>query len=141
MMSDDSIVDKQLEKDLKLLDEFEKTEGESNKLYELLQKRHILFQEGYKLVSKPIMKAVFGNARDFVANRILIYKVRKEFEEQISQIVSRLDDLENRIKKFSFCLSNQALFATIFHSSQRFCQLVLSYPYFLCVQYLHTFTF
>ena len=45
------------------------------------------------------MKAVFGNARDFVANRILIYKVRKEFEEQISQIVSRLDDLENRIKK------------------------------------------
>ena len=99
MMSDDEIVAKLLEKDLELLDEIEKTEGESNKLYELLQKRHILFQEGYKLVSKPIMKAVFGNARDFVANRILIYKLRKEFEEQISQIVSRLDDLENRIKK------------------------------------------
>ena len=98
-MSDDEIIAKLLEKDLKILDEIEKTEGESNHLYELLQKRYILYNEGQKLVSKAIMKAVFGNTRDFVANKILIYKVKKEFEEQISQIVSRLDNLESRIKK------------------------------------------
>ena len=99
MMSDEEIVAKLLEKDIELTNQIEKTHGESNELYELLQKKYILYNEGSRIVSQQFWKVILGNAWDYVANKILTYKVKKEFEEQIGQIVTRLDDLEKRIKK------------------------------------------
>ena len=45
-----------------------------------------------------ITRVLFDSMKGDVINEIALFQLRKDFEEQTSQIITRLDDIEREIK-------------------------------------------
>jgi hypothetical protein len=46
----------------------------------------------------PLMKVLFSSMAGDVKLELLLFKLRQDFEEQISRIITRIDSIEDEIK-------------------------------------------
>ena len=100
-MSEDipkSFVDKIIERDRQLREKISAEHGESEELYKLYKERLDIYTTAEKMPVDPITKVLFSSMKSDVILEVAIFKLRKDFDEQISQIISRLDSVENGIK-------------------------------------------
>jgi hypothetical protein len=99
-------ITKMLEKDSKLRQEMaDSANGESIKILSILQRRFQLYEDSMPFVNSAHNKILLSDMREGVAIQMMVYKTRYDFEEQISQIVTRLDDIENEVKSIKENLS------------------------------------
>jgi hypothetical protein len=47
----------------------------------------------------PLTRVLFSSMKSDVVLEVAIFQIRKDFHEQVAQIISRLDAMENDIKK------------------------------------------
>jgi hypothetical protein len=80
----------------KMDEAFEK--GDSEQVYRLTQERYNLYTEAEKYPLSETTKVLFSSMKGDVVLQVLLFKIKKDFEEQTSQIVTRLDTLENDVK-------------------------------------------
>jgi hypothetical protein len=73
--------------------------GESEaELHKLYNERYNIFLAAEKMPIHPLMKVIFSSMASEVKLDVLLFKVRKDFEEQVSQIVTRMDSMEDEMK-------------------------------------------
>jgi hypothetical protein len=97
-------INKLLERGDELLRKFNELKDSPDKTedaYKILKERHDLFVSAEKDVSfiHPYYKFFIMAMRDNAFYHTSIVWTKNQFEEQVSQIVSRLDDLENEVKR------------------------------------------
>ena len=73
----------------------DESEEELHKLYD---ERCNIFLAAEKMPIHPLMKVIFSSMAGDVKFDFLLFKVRRDFEEQISRIVTRIDNIEEEIK-------------------------------------------
>ena len=66
--------------------------------YELYKERLAIYTEAEKMPIDPVTKVLFSSMKIDVVLEIALFKLRKDFDEQASQIISRIDNMENDIK-------------------------------------------
>jgi hypothetical protein len=66
-----------------------------NKLY---NKRFNIFLAAEKMPIDPLMKVIFRSMAYDVKLEVLLFKMRKDYEEQISRIIARIDRMEDEMK-------------------------------------------
>ena len=69
------------------------SEEELHKLYN--NERYNIFLAAEKMPIDPLMKVIFSSMASNVKLDVLLFKVRKDFEEQISRIITRIDNMED----------------------------------------------
>ena len=73
--------------------------GESEQeLHKLYNERYNIFLAAEKMPIHPLMKVIFSSIAGDVKLEVLLFKVRKDFEEQISRIITRIDRMEDEMK-------------------------------------------
>src|SRR5206468_12894837 len=72
-----------------------KSEEELHKLY---NERYNIFLAAEKMPIHPLMKVIFSGMASDVKLDVLLFKVRKDFEEQVSRIITRIDSMEDEMK-------------------------------------------
>jgi hypothetical protein len=73
--------------------------GESEaELHKLYNERYNIFLAAEKMPIHPLMKVIFSSMASEVKLDVLLFKVRKDFEEQVSQIITRMDSMEGEMK-------------------------------------------
>jgi hypothetical protein len=73
--------------------------GESEEeLHKLYNERYNIFLAADKMPIHPLMKVIFSSMASDVKLDVLLFKVRKDFEEQVSRIITRIDSMEDEIK-------------------------------------------
>lgn len=82
-----------MEKDRKLLDTIVHAHEESIEIYKILLESINLYSTAEKLMYDGNDKFYFNSMKLDVIHEEMLFKTRKEFEEQVSQIVSRLDSI------------------------------------------------
>jgi uncharacterized protein (UPF0335 family) len=87
-----------MEKDREIRQKMEAAHGESGVLYELYKERLAIYTEAEKMPIDPVTKVLFSSMKSDVVLEIALFKLRKDFDEQASQIISRIDNMENDIK-------------------------------------------
>ena len=74
-------------------------DGESEKeLHKLYDERYNIFLAAEKMPIHPLMKVIFNNMASDVKLELLLFKVRGDFDEQISRIITRIDRMEDEMK-------------------------------------------
>jgi hypothetical protein len=66
-----------------------------NKLY---NERYNIFLAAEKMPIHPLMKVIFSSMAVDAKLEVLLFKLREDFEEQISQIITRIESIEDEIK-------------------------------------------
>jgi hypothetical protein len=73
--------------------------GESEEeLHKLYNERYNIFLVAEKMPIHPLMKVIFSSMASYVRLDVLLFKVRKDFEEQVSRIITRIDSMEDEMK-------------------------------------------
>jgi hypothetical protein len=74
-------------------------DGESEEvLNKLYNKRYNIFLAAEKMPIYPLMKVIFSSMAGDVRLEVLLFKVRKDFEEQISRVITRINSIEDEMK-------------------------------------------
>jgi hypothetical protein len=73
-------------------------ESEEVALNQLYNKRYNIFLAAEKMPIHPLMKVIFSSMAGDVKLELLLFKLRQDFEEQISRIITRIDSIEEEIK-------------------------------------------
>lgn len=100
-MSDNTekiVVDKTLKKDKELRDKMATAFGDTTRMYELLEERYNLYEQALIVVKTPYYLVMFSDMRSDVAIEKMLFKTRQDFEQQVSQIITRIDDIQNDVK-------------------------------------------
>lgn len=99
MSSEDiSIINKVVHQDSEIIKQLDPTYRDAEKTYRVLKQRLDLYTEAQKLPISSIAMLYFNSARSTVLTEAMVAAARKDFDEQTSQIISRLDSIENEIK-------------------------------------------
>jgi hypothetical protein len=85
-------------KDLEISKEIEAAHGESKKIIFALGKKLILYAETEPKIPDFPTQVLLSSMKEDIALQLMFHKVKVDFEEQFSQIVTRLDELENQVK-------------------------------------------
>ena len=67
-------------------------------LHKLYNERYNIFLAAEKMPIHPLMKVIFSSMASDVKLEVLLFKLRQDFEEQISRIITRIDSIEDEIK-------------------------------------------
>jgi hypothetical protein len=67
-------------------------------LHKLYNERYNIFLAAEKMPIHPLMKVIFSSMASDVKLEVLLFKVRKDFEEQISRIITRIDSMGDEMK-------------------------------------------
>lgn len=85
--------------DIKITEEYEKVKDEPQKALEVLSKRLKLFSDARKFPTLTEHDSLlFGYVEGDILRDIALLWTKSQFDEQISQIITRLDNLENEVK-------------------------------------------
>jgi hypothetical protein len=100
-MSDNTekiVVNKTLKQDKELRDKMATAFGDTFRMYELLEERYKLYEQALTVVESPHYLIMFSNMQSDVAIEKMLFKTRQDFEQQVSQIITRIDNIENDVK-------------------------------------------
>jgi hypothetical protein len=70
--------------------------GITEEVYKLLMQKHNLISDGKNVVTNKYYCLMFSNMLDCNSIQTQLYKTKQEFEEQIADIITRLESLEKR---------------------------------------------
>lgn len=85
--------------DIKITEEYEKVKDEPQKALEVLSKRLKLFSDARNCPTLTEYDSLlFGYVEGDILRDISLLWAKCQFDEQISQIITRLDNLENEVK-------------------------------------------
>jgi hypothetical protein len=85
--------------DIKITEEYEKVKDEPQKALEVLSKRLKLFSDARNCPTLTEYDSLlFGYVEGDILRDISLLWTKCQFDEQISQIITRLDNLENEVK-------------------------------------------
>jgi hypothetical protein len=93
-----ALAKKIIEKDRELRERMEAAHGESGELYKLYKERLDNYTEAEKMPIDDLTRVLFSGMKSDVVLEIALFKLRKDFDEQASQIITRLDNMENDIR-------------------------------------------
>ena len=79
--------------------------SDEQELHRLYNERCHMFLAAEKMPIHPLIKAIFTSMADDAKIELFLLNLRRDFEEQINQIIKRIDGIENEIKtiKERFC--------------------------------------
>lgn len=92
------IIDDLRKKDDEINAEIDKAERDPDKILILLGKRYKNYKEAIRSTSEPILKLTISSMQGDVINQMALFQMRKDYDEQIASIITRLDDLESKIQ-------------------------------------------
>lgn len=94
--------------DIKITEEYEKVKDEPQKALEVLSKRLKLFSDARKFPTLTEYDSLlFGYVEGDILRDIALLWTKCQFDEQMSQIITRLDNLENEVKSLKEKLSTR----------------------------------
>jgi hypothetical protein len=101
-MSDDTssysdFVKKIIEKDRELRKRMEAAHGESEEIYKLYKERFDNYAAAEEMSNDLPIKILLSSLKSDIVLEVALFKTRKDFDEQVSQIITRLDNIENDI--------------------------------------------
>jgi hypothetical protein len=100
--SDDSMLLNELRfKDEKLTKELYENPSDSNSVLNVLMKKLQLYDEIELSLSEVRNKIMVGVMKIPVENRILITGIKKDMDEQMAQVIKRIDALESTVKEIT----------------------------------------
>ncbi|HEU4443594.1 MAG TPA: hypothetical protein VFR94_02855 [Nitrososphaeraceae archaeon] len=103
MSSDDKqfpsdYVDRIMKKDDEIVERMESAHGDPDMYYRLSKERLDLYDGAGKMPIDRITKINFSLVKSDILRDVAIFKLRKDFDQQISQVISRLDGIDDDIK-------------------------------------------
>jgi hypothetical protein len=84
--------------DQEIRKEIEAAHGESKKIIIELGRRLILYTKTEPKISDFPTQVLLSSMKEDVSTQMLVHNIKIDFEDQFSQIVTRLDELEDRVK-------------------------------------------
>ena len=101
-MSDDEIsksfIDKMLRLDSEILKKLEAAQREPEEINKILKERLDIYAEADKYALSDMYRLFVRNSRNDILLQAAIVAAKQDFAKQVSQIISRLDVVENEIK-------------------------------------------
>ncbi|MGD1838200.1 MAG: hypothetical protein ACPKPY_09105 [Nitrososphaeraceae archaeon] len=85
------------EKDKELNKQIDIANGDPDKILVLLSKRYKNYTQAEEQAEDPIIISTISSMIGDVVNNMAIFQIKKEFNEQIARIITRLDNLESKI--------------------------------------------
>ena len=85
--------------DRKILERKELVNKEPEQMFKILKERLDLYNSALKIPIPEKYQLFFSNTINDILVESAVVATKKEFAEQVSQIISRLDDMEVDIKK------------------------------------------
>jgi hypothetical protein len=73
--------------------------SDEQELHRLYNERYHMFLAAEKMPIRPLMKAIFTSMPGDLKLEPFLLNLRRDFDEQINQIIRRIDGIENEIKK------------------------------------------
>ena len=83
--------------ELPLIEETRNARGQPDKMIEVLNKRWRIYDKYEKLMEVP-ERFFTTSMKTSLMTQTMIYKTKKDFEEQIADIITRIDKLEEDVK-------------------------------------------
>jgi hypothetical protein len=80
-----------------LLDEIRSARGQPDKMIDVLNKRYRIYDK-YERLMEGLERYFVNLMKNSLLTQIMIYKTRKDFDEQIAEIITRIDILEEDVK-------------------------------------------
>ena len=85
-------------KDDEIVQRMESSQGDPDAYYRLNKERLTLYDEASKMPVDPLTKVYFSLVKSDITRDVVLFKLRKDFDQQVSEIISRLDNMDNDIK-------------------------------------------
>jgi prefoldin subunit 5 len=95
-----------VEKDKELQEKLDAAQRESGEIYKIYQERLALYTTAEKLPTDYMTRILLSTMKTDIVHEVALFKVKKDFEEQVSQIVTRLDNIESAIQTINDKLNN-----------------------------------
>lgn len=99
MIDDNTQLDEMRTLDEELNEEVKRANGDPDKMLFILSKRLRLYDRVSAGLSNPLNKITLSNMKEGVANQMMIWKIKKDTDEQFAQITTRLDQLEQKVDR------------------------------------------
>jgi len=84
--------------DTQLIDEMAKKDSSTRDMYSLFQQRLELYNRALEQKLIPTDRIFLAYKKDLIYTELKMFKFKLDFEEQVSHIVSRLDEMDAQIK-------------------------------------------
>ena len=97
-ISPSTFAKKIIEMDNALREKMKAAHGESEEIYKIFKERLDTYTAAEKMPIDPLTSVLFSSMKSDVMLELQLFKTRKDFDEQVSQIITRLDNMENDIK-------------------------------------------
>jgi hypothetical protein len=107
-MSDEvskSFMEKIVKRDSEVIKKLEATHREPDEVYKILKERLEIYAEADKYPLTDMYKLFVSNTRNDIYLQAAIVAAKDDFAKQVSQIISRLDNIENEIRNIKDKLS------------------------------------
>jgi hypothetical protein len=86
-----------VKRDSEIIEKLRATHREPDQVYKILKERLELYDEASEYPLSDMYKLFIGNTKAIIYSQMTIVATKDDFAKQVSQIVSRLDDIENDI--------------------------------------------
>ena len=96
-MSEKNYFNEIAKEELQLMDEIRTARGQPDRMIEVLNKRWRIYDK-YEKLMKDQERFFASSMKTSLITQTLIYKTRKDFDEQIADIITRIDILEEDVK-------------------------------------------
>jgi hypothetical protein len=84
--------------DDEIVQRMESSHGDPDAYYRLNQERLTLYETASKMPVDRLTKVFFSLVKSDITRDVVLFKLRKDFDQQVSEIISRLDNMDNDIK-------------------------------------------
>lgn len=90
--------DRIMKMDDEIVQKMENSHGDADAYYRLNKQRLDLYDEASKLPVDRITQVYFSLVKSDITRDVALFKLRKDFDQQVSEIISRLDNIDSNIK-------------------------------------------
>jgi hypothetical protein len=93
-----SLIDKLRADDAKIIKRIDKVQRNSRAVIQLLMERHKVYLKYENMATDITTRFNISTRREDIFLEVMIYKVKADMEDDMSQIFTRLDDLETKVQ-------------------------------------------
>jgi hypothetical protein len=88
-------------KDSKILKELDNAEGDHQKVMDILARRIALYGKAASKIDDPITRAIVNTRKSLIISDIGLLSTQQIFRTDITKIMSRLDQLEEKVSRIA----------------------------------------